>query len=68
MNSVIKITGLINHLDLSIEPFNNISFWLKQNNNLRKQDQFLSIYLSLPNGDQILYRYKIDSTGQFISN
>ena len=45
LNSVIRVTGLIDEINLELEPFNKIDFWLRGSaNNLKREDQVLSVY------------------------
>eukprot|EP00347_Sterkiella_histriomuscorum_P017570 403348829 len=64
LNSVVRLTGLIDELNLELEPFNKIDFWLRGNaNNLKKEEQIIKVYYCLRNGDQIMFKYKVGGNG-----
>lgn len=37
VNSVVRLTGMVGAIQMSVAPFNNIKFWLGEGNNIKGQ-------------------------------
>jgi hypothetical protein len=65
LNQTIALIGTTHEINMAIEPFNNIVYWLRTYNGIGKRPQILCVTMYDLNRDQHLFKFKFNASGLF---